>query len=231
MKNHLKRIATPPTWVIARKEQTFIARPNPGAHSLQFGLALGVVLRDMLNVVETMREAQKVLNNTEILVDGVRRKDRRHIVGLFDVVRIPVTGKQYRMVLDSKGRLTLAEIDEAEASTKLCKIVGKTAVKGGKIQYNLHDGKNILSDKAAKVGETLLVTLPQLEVKEVFPREKGVSVFLTQGKHHGDIGILKSIDGKDAVYTKEKNDIETASRNLFVVGKTKPATRVTGGEA
>jgi len=40
MKNHLKRIATPRTWVIDRKAETFITRPKPGAHSLYFGMSL-----------------------------------------------------------------------------------------------------------------------------------------------------------------------------------------------
>ena len=50
MKNHLKRIAAPKSWLINRKSSTFIVRPNPGAHALDKGLPLGVIIRDNLKL-------------------------------------------------------------------------------------------------------------------------------------------------------------------------------------
>jgi len=219
MKNHLKRIATPRTWVIDRKAQTFITRPNPGAHSLYFGTSLGVILRDQLGLVSTMSEVKKALNRKNILVDGKRRKDHRHAVGLFDVISVSETKKSYRVLLDNKGRLAIQEIDEKEASLKPCKIVGKKILAKGKLQYNLHDGKNIISDQKANVGDTFILSLPKLEIKEVLPLKEGNFVFLTKGKHGGNSGILKEIRGTEATYTSQKKDIETTKAYLFVLGE------------
>jgi small subunit ribosomal protein S4e len=221
MKNHLKRIASPHTWAIDRKSSVFITRPKPGAHKMGSGLPLGVILRDFLELSTTMNESKKVLNNNDILVDGKRRKDYRYIVGLFDVITIPIQKKSFRLMFNKKKQIVINEISDAESLIKPCKVVGKTILTKGRMQLNLHDGKNIISDAKAKVGDTLLLSLPKLEVKEVLPLEKGSEVYLIDGKHCGDVGSFKEIRKEEAIYTKDKKDIETAKEYLFVVGKNK----------
>ncbi|MBT3814106.1 30S ribosomal protein S4e [Candidatus Woesearchaeota archaeon] len=221
MKNHLKRIASPHTWVIDRKSSVFITRPKPGAHKMGSGLPLGVILRDFLGLSTTMNESKKVLNNNDILVDGKRRKDYRYIVGLFDVITIPIQKKSFRLMFNKKKQIVINEISDTESLIKPCKVVGKTILTKGKIQLNLHDGKNIISDTKVKVGDTLLLSLPKLEVKEVLPLEKESTVYLIDGKHCGDVGLFKEIRKEEAIYTKDKKDIETAKEYLFVVGKKK----------
>ena len=222
MKNHLKRIASPRTWTINRKGGKFITRPKPGAHSFEDGLPLGVIMRDFLGLASTMSEVKKVLNNQEILVDGKRRKDHRYIVGLFDVLMVPKLNKSYRGIFDNKNRIVVIEISDKEKTIKPCKIAGKTTLTKNRIQYNLHDGKNIVSDLKAKVGDTFLLTLPSLEIKETLPLKPGVTVYLTKGKHGGDVGLFKGMKNNEAVYTKGKDEVETAKNYLFVIGKDKP---------
>ncbi|MBI2581795.1 30S ribosomal protein S4e [Candidatus Woesearchaeota archaeon] len=219
MKNHLKRIASPKTWFVDRKVNTFIVRPNPGAHSLDNGLPLGVLLRDDLELASTMGEIKKMLNNKEVLVDGIRRKDHSFMVGLFDVLSLPELKKYYRMVLDKKGRLTLKEVSAQESTLKLAKVVGKTMMKGSKVQFNLHDGRNILSDGKANVGDTFVLTLPKASVKKILPLKNGAKIFLTKGKHAGDLGVLKAVKGNEATYSAAGADVETAKAYLFVVGE------------
>ncbi len=218
MKNHLKLIAAPKTWFVPRKTKVFTLRPSPGAHSLGFGMSLGLLLRDELKLASTMGEARKIANSKEVLVDGVARTDHRFIVGLFDVLSVPKLKKQYRMLLDKKGRLRLAEISAKESSVKLAKVVGKTALKGGKIQFNLHDGRNIVSESKAQVGDTFLVHVPEVKVAKIFPAKQGAKVFLIKGKHAGDVGVLKEIKGAEATYTVDGADVDTAKEYLFVVG-------------
>src|SRR3989338_998866 len=218
MKNHLKLIAAPKTWFVPRKTNVFTLRPSPGAHSLSYGMPLGLLLRDELKLASTMGEARKIVNNKEVLVDGVARTDHRFIVGLFDVLSVPKFKKQYRMLLDKKGRLTLREINAKEAALKLARVVGKTALKGGKIQFNLHDGRNLVSDAKAKVGDTFVISLPAVSVTKILPVKKGSKVFLIKGKHAGDVGVLKEIKGMEATYTVDGADIDTAKDYLFVVG-------------
>jgi len=219
MKNHLKRIASPKTWIINRKENKFILRPTPGGHPLDNGMPLGVIMRDMLKLASVMSEVKKILNNKEVLVDGKRRKDHGFIVGLFDVISLPGLKKYYRLVLDSKGRIAFSEIDEKESKLKLSKVTGKTALKKGNVQFNLHDGKNIVANEKAKVGDSLLLELPKLTVKKVLPLKEGMRVFLTKGNHAGDSGTLKGLKGKEAKYFAREQEIETSKDYLFVVGE------------
>jgi len=166
------------------------------------------------------------LNNNDVLVDGTRRKDHHFIVGLFDVLSIPTLKKHYRIIFDNKGRIITTEIDEKESTIKLCKITGKTALSKGKIQFNFHDGKNLVTDIKAKVNDTLLMSLPKLEVKEILPLSEGATVFLTKGKHSGDVGTLKKLNVREAIFSKENKDVGTAKGYLFVVGKNKPAIKI-----
>lgn len=221
MKNHLKRIASPRTWMINRKESKFVVRPNTGAHSLDSGLPLGLILRDLLKLALTMGEIKKMLNNETVTVDGKRRKDHRFIVGLFDVISVPKLNKSYRVLLGNNSQLVLTEISAEESRIKLNKVVGKTLLPKGKVQFNLHDGKNIISKQEAKVGDTFVLSLPQLEVKKVLPLKAGMQVFLVKGKHAGDKGVLKKVEGTQAVYSMKDKQIETAKEYLFVVGEKK----------
>ncbi len=219
MKNHLKRIASPRGWNINRKENTFVIRPHAGGHSLEHGLALGLVVRDMLHMAKTMSEAKKVIHAEEFLVDGVRRKDHQFMVGLFDTISIPSLKKFYRIILDKKGRIVVITTTAADSVVKPCKIVGKTVLPGGKIQYNLYDGKNLIGTHAAKVGDSLVLALPSLEVKKVLHLKTGATVFLVKGKQSGAVGHLKAIKGQDVSYMIEGKEFETSKGHLFVVGE------------
>jgi small subunit ribosomal protein S4e len=225
-KNHLKRISSPRTWILDRKSTTFTVRPNAGGHSFENGLPLGIVIRDMLGLAKSMTEVKKILNNNEILVDGKRRKDHRFIVGLFDVLKFSLLNKSYRLTFDKKGRIVLIEIDDKESNTKVCKIVGKSLVKKGKIQYHLHDGKSILSEVQAKVGDTLLISLPTLEIKSSLPFQEGVTIFLTKGRYAGDVGQLESVRGDEVIYIRDGKKIETSKNYAFVVGKEKAEIKI-----
>ncbi len=219
MKNHLKRIATPKTWHLNRAAHLYATRPNPGTHTLEMGIALGTILRDHLHLAQTMGEIRKLLTAKKVLVDGKQRKDHRFMVGLFDVVSVVDHKKQYRVVLDSKCRLQVKEILASESGLKVCRVMGKTVLSGGKIQYHLYDGKNVTGSLSAKVGDSVVVELPSLAITKVLPLREGMLIFLTKGKHGADIGVLKQLRGAQAVYTKDSEEIETAKEYVFVIGE------------
>ena len=225
MKNHLKRIAAPKSWIINRREKKYIVRPSPSGHALGMGLPLGLILRDFLKLASTMNEVKKMLRHKEVQVDGIRRFDYSFMVGLFDVIAIPALGKAYRIVFDTKGRVVPVEAG-ADQNVKLCKIIGKTVLRGKKIQYHLHDGKNLVLTHTAKVGDSLKLGLPKLDVQEILPLQVGANVFLTQGKHRGDIGVLAGVKGSEATYTVDGSEIETAKEYLFVIGGKKSAITI-----
>ncbi len=226
MKNHLKQITMPRTWALPRRQKVFTTRPHPSGHPLKNGLALGTLIRDLLQLAETMDEVKKILNNKEVLIDGKRRKDHRFFVGLFDTVSIPILKKQFRVVLDNNGHLALASITTEEAALKLGKIVGKSTLKSGLTQYHLHDGRNIIASQSSAVGDSLLITVPDQKIQKILPCKPGAFIFIDDGKNAGKLGVLKNITGRESTYTTLFGDIETVARHLFVVGEKEPMLTV-----
>lgn len=221
--SHIKRLSAPNTWQIKRKGITFITRPNPGQHSFKLGMPLIIILREVLKYGKTAREIKNILNKKIISVDGIRRKDPRLIAGLFDVVGIEERNEYYRIMLNKKGKIALNPIDKSEAQFKPCKIIGKSKLKE-KIQLNLYDGKNILVDKDSfKVGDSLIISLPKPEIKNHLKLEKNNTIYLTGGKHVGDIGIVEDIKDKNIFYKSKSGEVfETSKKYAFVIGNEKP---------
>ena len=223
---HLSRLASSKRWNIKKKGIKWVAKPLPGPHNIKNGIHLLSVFRDMLNYAQTAKEVKKILTNQEIYVDGKRRKNHRFIVGLMDVLFIPKTKEAFRILLTNKGKLTLMPIDEKESSFKLSKIIGKRHIKK-KIQLNLFDGKNILVDKADyKVGDTLMIDVPSLKIKDSFAFTKGNCIYLTGGKHIGTSGILEEIKEKTITIKRNKELIKTSKNHAFVVGKEKLVIKI-----
>ncbi|HZX12316.1 MAG TPA: 30S ribosomal protein S4e [Candidatus Nanoarchaeia archaeon] len=191
-RSHLPRYAAPKTWLINRKEHHWIARPRPGSHKLQESITLHHVLKNLLNHATTTKEVKYLLTNNWILVDNKVRKDYKHAVGLMDIIHITKTGEHYRILHDTQARLSPFPIKEQEATLKLLKIINKTKLKKGSIQLNLNDGRNILAN-TGRVGDTILFDLKQQKILEVIPLEKGTTVYLTAGKHLGELATIQDI--------------------------------------
>jgi len=219
---HLSRLAMPKTWKIKKKGIKWVTKPLSGPHSIELGMPLNIIFKDVLKYAKTNREVKKILNNQEILIDGIRRKEPRFIVGLMDVLSIPKTKNNFRMLLNKNGYLYLKKIDEKEASIKPCKIISKKPVKK-KTQLNLFDGKNILVEKDNyKVGDSVLFELPSKKIINHLKLEKNCSIYLTAGKRVGSIGILQEIQQDKIAYKTEGKDHITLKKYAFVVGKEKP---------
>ena len=126
VKMHLKRLAAPRSWPIARKSNMFIIRPYPGGHGFAHGLALRTLLVEILGLASSASDLQKILAHKQVLVDGVPRTHPRHFVGLLDVIELPQLKQAFRLVLSAKGSLIALPVAGDEAKLKVCKIVGKT---------------------------------------------------------------------------------------------------------
>ncbi len=228
VKKHLKRFATPTTWNIKRKGIKFVTRPSPGAHPLGLSMSINVVLKDMLKCAKTTKEVKKLLYSNEVLVDGRRVKDHRFPVGLMDSISITLSKEFSRIVFDGKGRLSAVSIDAKEAGLKLCRVIGKTLLKGGKTQLNLSDSRNIIVEKDShKVGGSVLLEVPSQKIVEEFNLEKGASILLISGKHIAEVGVVENAQGKNIIFKNEKGEAATTLKKYaFVVGKGKPAIKV-----
>ncbi|TLZ94355.1 MAG: 30S ribosomal protein S4e, partial [Methanobacteriota archaeon] len=86
MKKHLKRLSAPRSWSTPRKTDFWIVRPSPGPHAIGESVPLGSILRDMLKLCDSAREARHILNNRGVLIDGRVVTDPKFPVGLMDVL-------------------------------------------------------------------------------------------------------------------------------------------------
>jgi small subunit ribosomal protein S4e len=235
----LKRKPAPRFWPIHRKEAVWIVRPSSGPHSLEKCLPLSLVLRDILEVAETRKEAKKIISQGKVYVDGnVRRKDD-FPVGLMDVISMPDLNQFYRVMPSHKG-LFLNPISKEEADFTLLRVEGKTVVKNGASQVSLHDGSNILvkmegsespTEAVYETFDTLKLGLPEKEVLDQLKTKKGNMAVITGGKNIGKQGKIVEIEKTEAkkrrnalvVIEDEKgNHYQTILDFVFSVGGAKP---------
>jgi small subunit ribosomal protein S4e len=183
-------------------------------------MALGVVLRDVLGVAQSMREAKRALATRRILVDGRVTTDMRRGVGVMDV--LTVGDDHYRCILDGNGKLRYVPISAKDAGVKLCRVDGKTTIKGGITQLNLHDGRNMLVDDANKYNtmDTLVLEVGSQKVKKHHKFESGVNCYLIGGSHIGSTATMSEYVVKRSSKDNEVlfGDFGTIVDHVFVVG-------------
>jgi small subunit ribosomal protein S4e len=202
MSKRIKRLATPRTWKMPKKEKKFIVKPRPGTHRVKESIALLSLLRDYLGHAATGREARKIIRDGSILIDKVARKDPRFPVGLMDVVEIPATKEYYQVLYDRKGKLYLSPIKKKDAQHKFMRINGKTLVKGGKLQLDFHDGRHLLIDvkdpkkpveDVYKTGDTIIFDLEKKKIKDHLVLQKGATALVTKGSHRSEVATIEDI--------------------------------------
>lgn len=231
-KSHLKRLSAPKTWAISRKDNVFITRPNPGAHKMSFGISLATAMTDLISCAKTKKEVKSILHDKDILVDGIRRRNEKLIVGLMDTLSIKEIDEYYRFMLTKKGKVTAIKIDAKEAVIKPSRIMNKTMLKKCRIQINLMDGRNmIVKDGKYKVGDTLVLSLPKQEIKDHLKLEAGMCAYLIGGKHIGDIGAIEAIEGSKIKIKTGSTLYETAKSYAFVVGRENPMITISAQKA
>lgn len=225
-KLHLKRIITPKTWLLRRKQYKYITRPSSGPHSFKFSIPMSFFMKE-IGFASSTKEVKKILNSKQVLVDGRRVKKVDFPVGLMDSINIKDVNGFYRIVLDEKGRLKIIEIKESETNVKLDRVDNKTMVKKAKLQFNLFDGKNILTDKKdINTGDTLVLELPSNKIKNVLKFEKGSLALLIGGRHIGNFGVIQDIKNNIIKIKTDKTEFNTQKRFVFVVGKDKEAVQL-----
>ncbi|MBN1280720.1 MAG: 30S ribosomal protein S4e [Candidatus Thermoplasmatota archaeon] len=229
MSKHLKRLAAPRVLRYHKKERKLAIRAAPGPHPLNQAIPLGMVVRDYLHLCDTNKEAQKIVSNGDILVDGAKRKDYKFPCGLMDVISIPKMRQNYRVLFDRNGKLTLVSIDDIDAGWKLCRIQNKTIVKGKKIQLNLHDGNNILVEKDTyKTGDVLKISFKEKKIEDLYKFDSGTVSMIIGGTHVGEIAGIAEIQvvassKPNLAKMKGEKEFSTVTEYVFPIGKTKPA--------
>jgi len=230
----LKRLNTPKFLQIKRKHGKFFVKSSPGPHPSRLCLPLLHIVRDILKIVDFHREAKKLIGLGHFKVDGKIIKDKSFPVGLMDVLTIEMMNKHYRILPDSHYGLILHEISENESKYKLCRINQKTTIKGGNIQLNLHDGRNIVihvkdpqspKEDLYKRMDVLKITVPEQEIEKVLRFKEGNLAVIMSGKNIGQVGkiinILKRFGPKASTVSIQHNSehTETLYDYTFIIGE------------
>ena len=87
----------------------------------------------------------------------------------------------------------------------------------------MDDGRNIIVEKDDyKVGDTVVINITNLKIKESIKLEKGACAYLIGGKHIGQTGNI--IDQKNNLFTIKGNEKKFVAdkKHLIIVGKDKP---------
>jgi len=227
----IKRQLAPPFWAIKRKEGQFVMRVNPGPHPGKRAYPLGMILRDVLGVANTGYEAERILKAGKVKVDGVDRRDHNFAIGLMDVVELTM-GQAFRMVPKNSALLSPIAIDGSEKGLKLVRITTKTVLKGNKIQYGFHDSKTLVTDQKLKVGDSCVISLPEVNVTSHIPFEKGSTALIITGENAGALGTIEDI--KDGIFSLPKRalisfgdkSVELPVEMVMAVGTERPVIRV-----
>jgi small subunit ribosomal protein S4e len=235
----LKRKPAPRLWPIHRKEYVWVAKPSSGPHSLDKCLTLTLVLRDILGMAQTRKEAQTIVNQGKVFVNGIVRRKDDFPVGLMDVVTMPDAYKFFRIMPYKKG-LYLNPILKDEASFKLSRVEDKTIVNGGHIQYRLHDGSTMLvkvadpknpHEDVYETFDVLKLSLPEKQALECVNVKEGNFAAITGGKNIGVQGKIVEIEKTEAkkrrnalviVEDEKGNRYQTILNFVFSLGTPMP---------
>jgi len=194
-------------------------------------------LRDILDVAKTRSEAKTIIHKEKIIVDGKVQREELFPTGLMDVVAIPDVEKWYRVLPSEKG-LLFHPISKDEAAFKLCRIENKTVLNEGKVQLNLHDGRNVLvklkdpnkpEEDVFHTLDTLKISLPNQEILGHLKLAEGAPALIFGGKNAGKHGKIVVIEQrqkrKNSLVTVEDekgNRFQTTIDYVLVIGDKQP---------
>jgi len=228
----LKRQMAPLFWGINRKNKRFAITVKPGSHSKNRSIPTAILLRDVLKMVTTLREAKSVIYNGKINVDGITRKSLHHSIGLMDVIELQGISDVYRLVPTHGHILQPIKIDSSEKSKKIVKVTSKTTIRGKKTQLGFHDGRTIIADNSVNVGDSCLIQIPEQKILDVIKLEKDSLVIVTRGANTGQIGHINNINEatftlpKRINLTIDKKKFEMPADLVIAIGKEKPVIQI-----
>ncbi len=216
MTKHVKRHKMPKQWPVAKKGTTFVVRPSSDKEK---GIPILILLRDLMQIAQTKREVKKAIHQKHILLNNKPVRDEKQSTLLFDVLTIVPSKKNYRVILSEKGKFDLEEIKSPDQDKKISKVINKKVLKGKKVQLNLSDGRNILSDIKCEVNDSLLINLKNRKIEKCLPLEEKAKVIIFAGKHTGKMGSVDKIKGEEhiAKLNIDGEEVNVLIKQLMVV--------------
>lgn len=228
-----KSISAPKTRHFARKKNVWTVRTSAGPFSKNTSIPLAFFIREVTGIARTMKEAQVVLNQGAVKVNGKIIKKRQFPIGLFDIIEVEKLDKKYRIVYEKHGRLIAQDLDAKEKVEKISKIIGKGVAKGGKIRLSTAEGFVLMESKTdLNVGDSIKISLPGKKVLMKIPMKKGNIAYIIGGTHTGEIGVVQDITPGTAHRPKLielKNgeaNFKTLEKYVLMIGEKEPEIKI-----
>jgi small subunit ribosomal protein S4e len=210
-----------------------VARARPGPHPKAISYPLGILIRDVLGVGQTMDEVKRILNDGKVSVDGVVRRSIGWPVGLMDIIELIPLSQAFRLVPRNRNLLVPILLSkQTERNLKLLRVTLRKTIKGKETQYGFHDGKTLIANEQYSVGDSCLIDLSNKEVKSHMKLEKGSIVLVTKGENAGAIGKIEEIrEGlfslpKRTVVSFGDRSVELPVQMVMLVGHEEPIIQV-----
>lgn len=206
---YLKRQAASTKLPIKRKGTKYVARALSHVNE---SVPVVIAVRDMLKLARTTREVKQMINKGLLKINWRPVHDERESIKLFNILE---ADKVYYLTLLRTGKFVLKELNKDE--NRLCKVVEKRLVKSGKIQLNLHDGSNVITDKNKIVTGDLIHLDKEGNMVNHVPLDKGRQVFIIKGRHLGQSGVINSISKREILVKLEDGGIVTLTKEVLFV--------------
>ena len=209
----------PKTWPVPRKgkRKRFVAVPS---HAISKGISLLFLLRDVLKIVKTRKEAKHMTLNGMVKVNNKTRKDVNFPVQVFDTINLDKANLNYRLEIVSK-KFSLVKISAKDAENKVIKIIGKKILGIKKIQMNLDDGQNLLTKEKFSVGDSVVLNTKENKIEKILPLTEGAKVEIITGKHAGEKGELTGfkelVRGRDYIIKLEDKTVSLPYKTILVI--------------
>ncbi|MEM4330612.1 MAG: S4 domain-containing protein [Candidatus Pacearchaeota archaeon] len=214
---HKKRSEVPKEWPIPRKGDKYV---KVATHNLDKGIPILVILRDILKLVRTRKEAKKICNEGKIKINGIIRKEIGFPLCNRDILQIEDLNKTFVVEIQNE-KFVVKEKEGLKDIKKILKVIGKNILKGKRIQANLEDGTNILTKEKFSVGDSFLVSFPEKKVLKVIHLTKGTKVEIISGKYSGLKGEIIAEDEDRNNFFKVKledgREVDLTKKSLLAI--------------
>ncbi len=200
---HQKRLTMSNLWPIPRKGNTFIVVPS---NNKTQGIPVLVAMRDILRHVQTRKELKKIMLEGKVEVNGVKILEQGYSLLLFDVLSLPTIKKQYRLVLTEFKKFAFEEVVAKDANSKIVKVIGKKILSKGVVQFNMRDGRNVLSKDKVGVGDSVIINFKDKKIEKVVPISEKSEVLVIKGKHLGHRGKVVKVSGNEVNVSLGENE-------------------------
>lgn len=169
-----------------------------------------IAVREMLSLAENAKEVKKMIIQKLLKVNWTVVEDYKQSIKLFNILD---ADKTYRLTLSASGKFMFEE--NPEKNLRLCKVVNKCLVRGGKVQLNLHDGTNIISKEKINVSDSVYLD-EKLNIKKHLPFKEGAKAFIISGKYAGKTGKITSISDNQIKIKLTDNEPTLNKKSIII---------------